>query len=297
MERWQRLLIIFNLLLCGYEVFFFIAVCGFMPRLNVHFGGGLGDLGYIFISFLLLAAHIIAFVIMSRKVRRPVWFLMPMIPVCWILTILHMKAAEGNADNGYRTLDSNLIGLYIDDRRIIESEHRKNSIATGTQARPDSLSYKLREGYILSLYPSSDQKTCIVALAAGSRESKIILQQPVRLWEYDSYKYNGYDFDDYFFVTRGGEHYLIRKNTGEIVLITAWISCDTNHNIVLYDKTTLLNLKNMKEVLIVEYMLGTLPKNGDYTATISEVTDKEVTISIMIHPDFMPYVEEIRVPK
>ena len=296
MERWRRRLIILNILVCSYEVFFFIAICGFMPRLNVHFGGGLGDLAYIFISLLILLAHVIAIVIMSRKVRHPIWFMIPLLPVCWILTIIHMKATEGNVSNGYRTSASNLIGLYIDDRKIIESEHRGDSIATGTQARPDSLSYELRGDYVLSIYPSQDNEICIVRLT-GKQESRVVLQHSVRVWKYDSYTYNGYDFDDYFVLTRGGDHYLIRKNTGEIILKAAWILCDSSHNLVLYDKTTLLNLKNMEEVPIVEYMSGTLPENGDYTTTISEITDKEIVIFVTIHPDFLPNVKEIKVPR
>ena len=47
----KRLWIIVNLFVWAYECFFLIAVCGGIKGMNVFFGGGLGDLLYLFLLY------------------------------------------------------------------------------------------------------------------------------------------------------------------------------------------------------------------------------------------------------
>lgn len=113
MEPFKRFFVLFNILACGYEIFFFAAVCGAIPHAQVHFGGGLGDLLYFFILILLIPAHIITLLILIYKVKRAIWLLVPLVVVFFLLSELHSLAARGNWHNGYM-VGGNFAGLYYD---------------------------------------------------------------------------------------------------------------------------------------------------------------------------------------
>lgn len=55
----QRLWIIINLLVWAYEFFFMVVVCEGVENLRVDFGGGLGDLFYIFMLAGVVLLHIV----------------------------------------------------------------------------------------------------------------------------------------------------------------------------------------------------------------------------------------------
>lgn len=109
----RRLMILLNLLLWCYEVFFFVAVCGGLPYAKVNFGGGLGDLLFVFILAALILGHIITLSIMSYKTSRAALFFIPLLVVLFPLVDMHQTAARGNKANGYMKA-GNSTGLYYD---------------------------------------------------------------------------------------------------------------------------------------------------------------------------------------
>lgn len=113
---WQRrLAILLNLVVWGYEIFFFVVACEGVPHLSIHFGGGLGDLLYFFVLVLLIPAHIIILCILTYKALPVDWFVIfaPLAPVCLLLAGMHLSAARGNEENGYM-IAGNCAGLYYD---------------------------------------------------------------------------------------------------------------------------------------------------------------------------------------
>lgn len=109
----QRLWIVLNLLMWAYEFFFMVVVCEGVENLRVDFGGGLGDLFYIFMLTGVVLLHIVLLAICTYKHLQSVYFIilvcMPILP----LAKMHWDAARGNEANGYMT-GGNSTGLYYD---------------------------------------------------------------------------------------------------------------------------------------------------------------------------------------
>lgn len=120
----RRWLIILNLLVWCYEIFFFIAVCGGLPNASVNFGGGLGDLLFVFALIVLMLAHIIALSIMSYRTSQAVLFLIPLAVVAFPLVGMHGTAARGDEHNGYMT-GGNSTGLYYNAKAYSERIERQ----------------------------------------------------------------------------------------------------------------------------------------------------------------------------
>lgn len=127
MSLLRRLAILLNLLVWGYEIFFFIAVCGGIPRSQVHFGGGLGDLLFTLILAGLILGHIISLSIMVHKVPKAVFFLIPVTIACALMTDMHLTAARGNDSNNYTAM-GNSVGLYYDSEQVYLRNKRQREI-------------------------------------------------------------------------------------------------------------------------------------------------------------------------
>lgn len=134
MEIRRRLMIILNMLVWCYEFFFFIAVCGGLPHAMVHFGGGLGDLLFVFILAALILAHIITLSIMSYKTSRAVLFFIPLLVVLFPLAGMHETAARGNKSNGYMTA-GNCTGLYYDATGENEKQQRQRELEEASKPK------------------------------------------------------------------------------------------------------------------------------------------------------------------
>ena len=109
----QRLWIVLNLLMWAYEFFFMVVVCEGVENLRVDFGGGLGDLFYIFMLAGVVMLHIVLLAICTYKHLQSVYFIilvcLPILP----LAKMHWDAARGKKENGYMTR-GNSTGLYYD---------------------------------------------------------------------------------------------------------------------------------------------------------------------------------------
>lgn len=138
----RRLMIILNLLVWYYEVFFFIAVCGALPHAQVHFGGGLGDLVFMFMLIALLLAHIIALSIMSYKTSRAVLFFIPLLIVLFPLVEMHLTAARGNQYNDY-SIGGNCTGLYYDSIREWDKRERRRKLEEASKPKKPEFATKL----------------------------------------------------------------------------------------------------------------------------------------------------------
>ncbi len=137
MKPGRRLIILLNLLVWGYEVFFFIAVCGVIPHTDVHFGGGLGDLLYVFTLIGLIISHIIALSIMVFKVSKTVHFLIPLVVVGIPMIDMHFTAAKGNKSNDYMVMGS-LAGLYYDAEKIrLDREQQRKMEEDSKPRKPE----------------------------------------------------------------------------------------------------------------------------------------------------------------
>lgn len=120
----RRLAMLFNLVVWGYEIFFLAAVCGALPHASVHFGGGLGDLLFVFLLAGLILGHIIVLSVMAYKISIPWLFLIPAGLALLLLLQMHLTAARGNEENGYMTA-GNCTGLYYDAESRYQEMLRK----------------------------------------------------------------------------------------------------------------------------------------------------------------------------
>lgn len=134
MPRRRRLAILLNLAVWGYEIFFFAAVCGALPHASVHFGGGLGDLLFLFLLMGLILGHIVALSIMAYKTSRPGWFLLPAGFAVLLLVNMHLTAARGNEENGYMTA-GNCTGLYYDAEARHQEKLRQQELEEASKPR------------------------------------------------------------------------------------------------------------------------------------------------------------------
>lgn len=133
---WKRLWIIVNLLVWIYEIFFAMAVCGDVKGVFVAFGGGLGDLLYLFILAGLILLHIILLAVFTYKHLRPVFLFALVCLSIYPLIIIHQIAAQGNIYNGYSTATSNSLGLYYTQADI---EHADRLQKSQTSQPPQSV--------------------------------------------------------------------------------------------------------------------------------------------------------------
>lgn len=124
---WQRLWIIVNLLVWAYEIFFVTVVCGVVGDLSIAFGGGLGDLLYIFVLAGLILLHIILLAVFTYKHLRSVFLAALVCLAIYPLVIMHQDAARGNVYNGYRTITSNSVGLYYTQADIEHADRLRKS--------------------------------------------------------------------------------------------------------------------------------------------------------------------------
>lgn len=99
----KRLWIIVNLFVWAYECFFLIAVCGGIKGMNVFFGGGLGDLLYLFLLVGMVLLHIVLLAVFIQKKLRTVFYIILVCLPIYPLVIMHSAAARGNEENGYMT--------------------------------------------------------------------------------------------------------------------------------------------------------------------------------------------------
>ena len=96
----KRLWIIVNLFVWAYECFFLIAVCGGIKGMNVFFGGGLGDLLYLFLLVGMVLLHIVLLAVFIQKKLRTVFYIILVCLPIYPLVIMHSAAARGNEENG-----------------------------------------------------------------------------------------------------------------------------------------------------------------------------------------------------
>lgn len=130
----KRLMIILNLVVWCYEMFFFIAVCGGLPHTQVHFGGGLGDLLFLFMLIGLILVHIIMLSIMSYKTSQAALLFIPLAVVAFPLLGMHGTAAWGDKDNDYMTAGNNT-GLYYDAAQVRDKRQRQNEFEENSKPK------------------------------------------------------------------------------------------------------------------------------------------------------------------
>lgn len=109
----KRLWIVVNLLVWAYEIFFTMVVSNVVDGLSVHFGGGLGDLLYLFTLAGIIVLHIILLAVFSYKHLHVLFFIVLVCMPVYPLVSMHLAAARGNEANGY-TIMGNGAGLYYD---------------------------------------------------------------------------------------------------------------------------------------------------------------------------------------
>lgn len=120
----QRLWIVLNLLMWAYELFFTIVICDGVEGLNVHFGGGLGDLLYVFILVGMALLHIVLLTIFTYKHLQTIFFIVLMCMPVFPLTLMHLNAARGNEENNYM-ISGNYAGLYYNNKARYELRMRE----------------------------------------------------------------------------------------------------------------------------------------------------------------------------
>lgn len=130
----RRVLLLLNLLVWCYEVFFFAVVCGALPHAQVHFGGGLGDLLFVFMLAAMIVVHIIVLSIMSYKTSRAALFFIPLGIVLFPLAGMHQAAARGNESNDYMT-GGNCTGLYYDSAQKQEERLRREELKQASEPK------------------------------------------------------------------------------------------------------------------------------------------------------------------
>lgn len=135
LDRTQRVWIIVNLLVWAYECFFLLVICGRVKGLAVFFGGGLGDLLYIFLLAGMMLLHIVLLAVFTHNHLRAIFFVILVCLPIWLLTVMHLAAAQGNEENGYMT-GGNLTGLYYDQEAYWQ---RRESQREVEEARSDSI--------------------------------------------------------------------------------------------------------------------------------------------------------------
>lgn len=120
----QRLWIVLNLLIWAYELFFTIVVCDGVEGLNVHFGGGLGDLIYLFILVGMALLHIVLLAIFTYNRLHTFFFVILMCMPVFPLMLMHVSAARGNEENDYM-ISGNCAGLYYNSQARYEQRMRE----------------------------------------------------------------------------------------------------------------------------------------------------------------------------
>lgn len=150
----QRFWIIVNLLVWAYECFFLVAVCGGIKGMAVYFGGGLGDLLYIFLLAGMVLLHIILLAVFTYKHLRIIFFIILVCPPINLLIMMHSDAARGNEENGYMT-GGNWTGLYYDQeaywqrKKLKEAAKPENS---GTDAAFELWLHEAEQGDVWAQY-------------------------------------------------------------------------------------------------------------------------------------------------
>lgn len=120
----QRLWIIINLLVWAYEFFFMVVVCEGVENLRVDFGGGLGDLFYIFMLAGVVLLHIVLLAIFTYNHLQTFFFVVLMCMPVFPLMLMHLNAAQGNEENDYM-ISGNWAGLYYNRQAQYEQRMRE----------------------------------------------------------------------------------------------------------------------------------------------------------------------------
>lgn len=137
----KRLWIIVNLFVWAYECFFLIAVCGGIKGMNVFFGGGLGDLLYLFLLVGIVLLHIVLLAVFIKKKLRTVFYIILLCLPIYPLVIMHSAAARGNEENGYMT-GGNFTGLYYNLEAYQQREERQEELKKLKEAKSDTAKFK-----------------------------------------------------------------------------------------------------------------------------------------------------------
>ena len=111
----------------AYEIFFIIVICDGIEGLNVSFGGGLGDLGIVFLLVGIAFLHIILLAILAFNHLQTGYFIALMCFIAFPLMLLHLEAAKGNEENGYMT-GGNMTGLYYNSQALFEQRTREAEV-------------------------------------------------------------------------------------------------------------------------------------------------------------------------
>ena len=112
----RKTLVWTNVILLLYELFFTLSILGCISGLETHFGGGLGDLLFIFVMYGVLIAHVIGLFVCVVWNAKAYWFAILLAIFLLPLTILHVEALRGNS-KGYSNF-GNYHGLYYDRQSI-----------------------------------------------------------------------------------------------------------------------------------------------------------------------------------
>ena len=131
----QRFWVVVNLLVWAYEFFFLAVILGGIKGLNVHFGGGLGDLLYTILLTGMVLLHIISLTVFAYKRLRILFFLILVCLPINLLIMMHLDAARGNEENGYMT-GGNCTGLYYDAKANWQREKCQQELE---EAKSDSV--------------------------------------------------------------------------------------------------------------------------------------------------------------
>lgn len=107
-----------NLILLLYALFFTLAMCGSFPALSVAFGGGIGDVLWLFLMIGVLIVFFVGFFIcILREHVETSWFI-ALFTMCFVpLAGLHLGAVGGNF-NGYQNDRHKEWGLYYDRPKV-----------------------------------------------------------------------------------------------------------------------------------------------------------------------------------
>ncbi len=119
----RKTIISANILLIGYEVFFTLSVCELLPGLGTHFGAGLGDLVFTFITLCIPIIHMLGLLVCFARSSRTFSYII-LLAVCLLPLIgLHAIAFEGNLNGHSRT---HAYGLYYDRLKVWEKKKNQS---------------------------------------------------------------------------------------------------------------------------------------------------------------------------
>lgn len=112
-----------NVILLFYEFFFMLSICGKLPGLETHFGGGLGDLLFLYILIVTLIIHVVGlFICAVAEAKTDKYIALLMMPLFPLMS-LHELAFEGNLRE--YTTGGNYHGLYYNIKKVWEKEEQE----------------------------------------------------------------------------------------------------------------------------------------------------------------------------